>query len=407
MAKFNLNVLVPCLILSSVGSKLQLEELTYLWPLLVWSAAQVVLGLLVATLLLRALEALLKYRGVRGVGLSKRLVRVLPVIATVQNSICFPLPLMQTVCKGVGAELGNCFDDVVLYMFVYSIVWQVFLWTVVYALLQAVAQSPSEHLPALQSPLNMPVSFIGRRASSELLAIEGVTIDQAAEGTVAATVQGLWRALLDKIRLIVNPVLCALAAAVAVAASPTLQSALFVDNDNPLRTLGDALSHTGAVVPVFGAMLLSASLGRAMRAQSQQRDSSDGASSAGLEVVPWWATSVVILVRLLLVPGLGLCADVLLKGIPGGSPFPLNKTMRVLVMLEFASPSATISIVLCHSLGMGDLAESLATMYVPMYAVSLVTVPIWLSTALIDFDDISLACSLAHALGWMQSCGCK
>merc|ERR1712228_698567 len=104
---------------------------------------------------------------------------------------------------------------------------------------------------------------------------------------------------------------------------------------------------------VTGAILISASLGRAMRV-SQDQSNCDDIVEVG-DVVPGWAAFIVYFVRLILVPAMGLGAMAFMERLPGGNPMPLNATMRVVVALELASPAASNSIVLLQRLGLASL----------------------------------------------------
>merc|ERR1712137_183010 len=88
--------------------------------------------------------------------------------------------------------------------------------------------------------------------------------------------------------------------------------------------------------------------------------------------IPRWAGSVTIALRLIVLPALGL---VIMLSIEPIVPSILTPVMRAVVILNWASPAANNAVVLCQRVGLGDLAESLAAMYVPMYLLCLLSVP--------------------------------
>lgn len=94
---------------------------------------------------------------------------------------------------------------------------------------------------------------------------------------------------------------------------------------------------------------------------------------------------LVVACRLILIPALGLVAMIGIEQVFAGEAPLISTPMRAVILLQLASPSANNVIVLCQRLGLANLAEDLATIYVPMYLLCLLTVPAYLSIGLYIF----------------------
>merc|ERR1712159_769497 len=91
---------------------------------------------------------------------------------------------------------------------------------------------------------------------------------------------------------------------------------------------------------------------------------------------PRWAAALAVALRLLILPGVGLLG---MLAVEPFFPYQLSPVMRAVVVLNWASPAANNCVVLCQRMGLGELAECLAAMYVPMYLLCLITVPSYMS----------------------------
>lgn len=426
LAKLNMNFLMPCMILGNIGRRLQMDKIDELWPLLTWSCMQLLLGLVIATAVYRLVEACsAKWCGERSLQpLSNTMMKVLPCVATLQNCVAFGLPIMETMCQAAfaptGIDAGECFDDAVLYIFVYSIAWQIVLWTILYSLFQSAASDLKgysaahavENVAISKVPEPMRVGASSEKVASAALQIAEAVDPEAQDSTASSTdlqhvhveFQGFadpassaWRrrcshcgscgrccrSLFRCSANLVNPALVGLFVSVLVAAVPPLQVALF-DGQGPLRSMGDAIQKLGNVVPVLATLLVSASLGRALRAMRDKQKNGDEKELAEQDPhsVPRWAGLLLIFLRLLFLPVLGLAVMLLVEPLFAGLIPPI---MRAVIVLNWASPAANNSVVLCQRMGLGSLAESLAAMYVPMYVLCLFTVPTYVSVGMYFF----------------------
>merc|ERR1739844_462059 len=110
---------------------------------------------------------------------------------------------------------------------------------------------------------------------------------------------------------------------------------------------------------------MASTLGRSVFAP--KADENGRPLAANADRVPRWAMTLTIVIKLLLLPAVGMAAMIGLESLPGGSPLPLNSTMRAVVVLNLASPAASTVIVILQNLKLGSLAEGVVSIYVPMY----------------------------------------
>lgn len=263
-----------------------------------------------------------------------------------------------------------------MYLFVHNIVWQITLWSVVYVLLQRVGRS-SGMTPDLRSPLFSPIApaDLCQDVPCEHMARTiSVTSECLLEPVDVRGRHNCWHTCTDVVKPMANLAMLSLAFSFVLASVPSLQSVLFVDISGPFAAVGGAIDNFGAIAPVVGCILLSASLGRSIKMSMEQRTAK---ATVNPDAVPLWAAIATITIRLFIVPLICLVSMHWFTRF-----FPLNKTMRMVLGLEFASPSASTTIVICQQLGMVNLADSLAGLYVPMMLLCLLTVPPSLSVAL-------------------------
>lgn len=474
-AKLNMNMLLPCLIIGNVGRRLDSGMLAELWPLLTWSAAQCLLGLVTASAIFRFSDMVLSWcrrKSKNHQSLSKTMGAVAPCVSTMQNCVGFGLPMVETLCQsGVaapGKAADECFEEASLYLFTYMLAWQIFLWTVVYGLFGSVVEkSGSYSLPPQAEKIRTSAGQVeqpleegeiigkGQRASDELRIATGedslalstmavdLTIDEilgdredaripSGDGSVATGAMDVDLTLQEKevdgtrkyqawrcfgcschrrcccrvracscsvVRrcciackrgfcMVINPALVSLAIAISIASWPWAKRFLFIDNGFG-RPFGEAVQKLGNVVPIVATTVMSASLGRAVRAMcgSVQNDADKGTRG-----IPRWAGVVLIANRLMFIPALGLAVMLVMEWTLGGTSKPLlNNTMRTVILLQLASPAANNCIVLCQRFNLSKLAEDLATVYAPMYLICLLTVPAYLSIGLYIFNSPFLA----------------
>lgn len=362
LAQLNVNLAIPALILSNVGAKLRLEEIGYLSPLLAFSTFQLTLGLIAAFLVFRMVGSCCPTKA----RLSPAHSRVLPVVAAVQNCVGFTLPVAQSACKSrlTALEPDACFQQTVIEIFVYNVVWQLTVWTLVYGILKRVAATAPENLPEARQVLLADAVGVEEGSGKMLKSPQLGRCE-----LVCASCSGF--AAMAK--PIVNPALCSLALSMVIVAIPSLQRAMFEREVGIFSCVANAIETFGSIVPVIAALLLSASLGRSIRSS---RDRAAGERTE-LVAVPTWAVITVIVIRLVVVPFAGLVALFVFN-----EGFPVDGTMRLVIGLQLGSPGATVTIVMCQQLGMISLADSLAGLYVPMLLFCFFTVPVWLSAAL-------------------------
>jgi predicted permease len=185
---------------------------------------------------------------------------------------------------------------------------------------------------------------------------------------------------------VLNPALIALAIAVSISMWPQAKAFLFTGTSFG-RPFGDAFQKLGASTPVVATIVMSASLGRAVRAMCKSASTeSDGTSVIRRQsMIPRWATALLVATRLVVLPCIGLAAMYLIERCFAGTMPTLSPAMRAVVLLELSSPAANNCVVLCQKLDLPNLAEDVAAAYVPMYLLCLITVPAYLSIGLYIF----------------------
>jgi len=187
--------------------------------------------------------------------------------------------------------------------------------------------------------------------------------------------------------IVINPALVSLAIAALIAAWPWAKRVLFIEHGFG-RPFGEAVQKLGNATPIVATVVMSASLGRAVRAMC---GAVENASDKSMRAMPKWAGVVLIANRLMFVPVLGLAVMLLMEWTLASSSKPLlSITMRTVILLELASPAANNCIVLCQRFGLAKLAEDLAAAYAPMYLICLLTVPAYLSIGLYIFSNVPL-----------------
>lgn len=420
LARFMVTFMSPCLILSSLGTRLRRELVWQLVPLLFWSGLQVLAGQLVAALLLRASGDWAK-----GKGRSETLARLLELAVSFQNVGSFNLILMQTLCDTPGLfpeHAAHCYQDSILLVFGYTICWDVALWTYGYSTLLAMGRHGSDEKKSASSQELFLALSAKREATQERQEDVGDE-ERRPRSRPLRLLSCLLRRraeLLHTLEHCFNPVLVALMLSFVVGVTPPLQGALF-GQGGCLRPLGEALKRIGQPVPMLGLQILGGTLGCAVR----EMWSSGRKEEKVLDLTTSQLRSWVLMTmsgKLLLLPALGFLAFLSLSGLQHvqanhmdnvdqvgqlqgaqgllrGQPdalqqwsamstllWPQDRLLRTLVLAQWSAPSCLNLIVLGHRVGLEESClQSLAILYIAMYFSTTLTSTVWLTAGLSIF----------------------
>mmetsp|Transcript_85316 Transcript_85316/g.217395 ORF Transcript_85316/g.217395 Transcript_85316/m.217395 type:complete len:435 (-) Transcript_85316:83-1387(-) len=391
LARFKMDCLTPCLIFATFGSRLTLERLGRVWPLVVWSCVQLCTGVVVSAFLARA-NASAEWARPGSVVLP----RLLELAVCFQNIGAFSLPMLQTLCQadGIfgGRDAQSCFEDGALMVFGYHVPWDLAMWTQGYSCLQALAalQKPSEGALAsvqvaalLPDPRGLPAQRRPTKFPRHLL--QRLTLQ----------VQACGRAR--------NPIFAAMTLGMLVGLMPPLRQ-LFFGAGAPLEPVGAGLKRVGGIVPVLALQMLSGTLGCAsrqlLRLEPSKSPKASPAGAAGPMVQPAalasWVAAILV-GKLVLMPALGFAAFAALarlrRGAGGGlamgpsdALWPDDRLLRTVVILQWSAPSCLSLISLCYRVSLGEsVTQAVAALYLVMYAAIIVTTTFWVSAGLMLF----------------------
>lgn len=412
LSRFLLGFLTPALMFHTLATRLTLSMLGKLWPLVLWSCAQMATGLALASLLSRVLGAAAPGRGGSSV-----LPLLLQLAVCFQNIGAFNFPLLQTLCGTPGLFEGGsqqCFDDGVLMIFIYKIPWDAVLWTWGYSKLMALGSKQPK-------PAAVAQAAEGKHGATALAA-GAVAPKEAfkappAEGTAGedeASAQSLpgWMSAIARRVASVNPIIVAMLLGVPIGLSPTLRSLMF-GPAAPLGPLGDALKGISTPVAGMGLQILSGTLGCASRefwmaaASAKEKEL---ARPAGQRV--WLA--VVVVGKLIILPAVGFLLFVQLSKLQACSSgdqvvcpiiatagqsevqkpasvvlwalehlWPADRLFRTVLVMEWSAPSFLNLVVICHRAALDKaVIQSVAMLYLVMYGATILTTTGWVGVGL-------------------------
>jgi len=408
LAWFKVTFLAPSLIISSLGARLSIERLLRVLPLSFWSCTQLGTGFVVSRMMARLCRSTTwaPQKSVQDVAL----LRLLQVAIVFQNIGAYNIPLLRSMCSTSGLfpeHSEHCFDDGILMIFGYHLPFDLAMWTVGYASVQAIknAEKDSDCSDAENSAEELPVKQLEARL----------------EGSV----------IINTVKSCLNPVVTAMFLGMVIGLTPMLHS-MFFTREGAFRVVGESLKRLGEAVPVISLQILTATLGGAtrkffeiLRMQKKVHDESRPVSAGAEHGVShgWWMAAV-ILGKLVLLPACGFAIFMALgrvqqsiqqpplaleskvqtslqsgSAIPGDSMpstyfpsalgeflWPNDKLFRAVVVMQWSAPSCLTLIVLCHRVGLDqNTVQAVAGLYLIMYALAATATTFWVTIGLAIF----------------------
>ena len=342
LARLANDVFMPCWTMATIGAQVDLAQLRKDWAIVILGFLTVFLGFAIADL------TALFFRP------TQSMIPAMRVSIAQVNALAVPLVLLGSLCESrrvndaFDEDSGDCKDDAAGKLNVFMVAWHATFWSYGFATLEATAKEAESTTKALA---------ILRRT--------------AVQPNVVALFVGLFLALTP------------------------LGTALFRNKrPTPLRPVGAALQVLGSPMLATVVLIMAAALvhGRIRTTRKQIQDgvtedrttelvvhSVSDADQAAEEKVDerrqppddrrlatllWF-----VLARLFFVPLIGYGLAFALRR----RSFGLSKLARLVVLVEFAAPSAQTILTVLYALGLGRVAEGLAPFYFVQYLVSILT----------------------------------
>lgn len=154
-----------------------------------------------------------------------------------------------------------------------------------------------------------------------------------------------------------------------------LRNLLFGDGSY-LRPIGSMWETLGEPVVACSMLVSAGSLVQASLLAESKADSDNTEKEATVTMPSKASASLFVCTRLLLLPAVGV---LLLKLANDWCPWllPSSFILKLVIVLQMASPSANFNLVALQVLGLSSDAAQLAKIYVPMYLFAVLSVTIW------------------------------
>jgi len=422
LSRFQLAFLTPALIVSTLGARFSYERMEIVWPLMIWSCLQLGVAFGVASTVL----VISRYTRCEWQG-SKSLVAILQVAICFQNIGAFNIPLLQTLCsvKGLFPTHGeHCFEDGIVMILGYHVPWDLAFWTWGYIKLSTLKDSCTKGGRAKYvEPLPENSQHVQKSdMDSESLEIHQLPLSEKTGCSEVEELKSLVAVLPPYVKLIVkkvllllqrashffNPLFAALLIGIVVGLTPTLRSSLFGKTSH-LSPVGDALKRVGAVAPIMVTQILTGTLG--ITAKQMLGFTNEGLFNSSRCTFPLTWLLAVVSGKLILVPLASSAIFELICNIQKQSQlpslpharanlapttgtevfiswlvnalWPADSLFRAVIVMQFSAPSCINIIVLCHRVGLQEgIVRAVSMLYLTMYAVTMFTSTMWVSSGL-------------------------
>ncbi|CEM37207.1 unnamed protein product [Vitrella brassicaformis CCMP3155] len=389
LSRIALYVFLPCLCFCSIGSRLTLDDMATLWPLIMWSFLQTVIGWVTSQVLCWLLRDVIDRPSLskeerRAVGPSL-IYSLLPLAVTWQNSGVFPLVMMEAICEqyptahfsqhthphyttDAGEDVimedpvTSCFDDAAMFVFVYGVGWGISFWSVGYSKLKSARDQ------------------VLRREPSK------------------TRIEAAMRVAED----LFNPAIIALLVGILVGCLPAVQSFIFQTNGGFVSSFTKTAHVLGQPTVAVMTMLMAASLAHNVRSMQEAAtgdktgESLANAPLAGSkdiiaaddigepEAPNWRMVTLAVMLKLCIQPLIGIllmCGAERYFG-PSSVFLPNKPLVKVVILVEFAAPSAQTLVLAAQRLSMSRLAGNLTYIYTWMYIFSFLFATVFCSVAI-------------------------
>ncbi|CAM9804956.1 unnamed protein product [Ectocarpus sp. 12 AP-2014] len=182
--------------------------------------------------------------------------------------------------------------------------------------------------------------------------------------------------------LLVSPVIVAVVAGIVICTIEPLQDMLFHNPQALLRPLGGAIQAVGVPTVTVSSLVMAGSL----VAFSAVADGAASPAGGDEAAVPIWRRPrfvtgfLLVFLRLVAIPAAFFGIFWVAK--TNSSVMGENRLMHLILLVEFAMPTATIMIPLLHQIRLPRTAGYISRLLVWQYAASSVTVSFWTACAI-------------------------
>ncbi|CAM9997923.1 unnamed protein product [Ectocarpus sp. 6 AP-2014] len=400
--------------ISSLGATLNPEALINSWQLVVSGSFTVALSGTVAWVVGRVF-----FRRPE----DRRAFRPAGLAITFANSAGFPLLLMNALCEqdyvrsDYNDDAVECFTQATGMIFIYAIVWQMFFfgWGF-YALghddtlersltgQPTRTQTPStKKRAAARATSSTPSARQEHGGISRISAAGSVVIDiepctgeeNSGEGTTNAGGTGgggdvsegdRWAGFKERVsRVLVSPNIISVTIGVVIAMIAPLQEMLFDNPRSILRPLGAAVQTVGTPEVAVSTLVMAGSLAQVPTVAAASAAATQGGQTVDDDAVRRrrrfriMAGFLHVVCRLIVVPAIGFTVFWVTR--TRSSVMGENRLMHLLLLIEFAMPSAAFVIVSLNQLRMPATAGFMARLYLWQYGASMLTITAWTALA--------------------------
>ncbi|CAB1097057.1 unnamed protein product [Ectocarpus sp. CCAP 1310/34] len=402
---------LPSLMISSLGATLNPEALKNSWQLVVAGSFTVALSGTVAWVVGRVF-----FRRPE----DRRAFRPAGLAITFANSAGFPLLLMNALCEqdyvrsDYNDDALECFTQATGMIFIYVVVWQMYFfgWGF-YALghddtlersltgQQTRTRTPSTKTRAAARATSSTSSArqehggVGRINAAEavVIDIEPCTGEESSsEGTTNAggtedggdvSEGGPWAGFKERVsRVLVSPNIISVTIGVVIAMIAPLQEMLFDNSRSILRPLGAALQTVGTPEVAVSTLVMAGSLAQVPTVAAASTQGGQGDDDGTLRRKRRFriiAGFLHVVCRLIVVPAIGFTLFWVAR--TQSSVMGENRLMHLILLIEFAMPSAAFVIVSLNQLRMPATAGFMARLYLWQYGASMLTITAWTALA--------------------------
>ena len=419
MGFMTVNLALPCLCISSIGSTLHGKELSVVWDLLLWSFANIAGGGSIALAVSRSF-----------LHLKSEAEAAFCMAGAFGNSLSLPILMMVTLCRQDVvlkhfSDAEQCTTISYAYLMTYVIVFQMCLYGIASPLLQrTVKRANEERSTTMRHPfeLVLPTELIKAPRKVDIQDCEsGGSIEMVRSsigpgtlpcGSTDSEDDGVLKEatmvadnrsteisrgpdveksgdqghpeetiLVSILRSFRTPPIAGPVVGIAIGLCRPLSNALFRGN-SLLAAAGTAMMTLGDIGVGLSVLIMAAAL--VYSPSSPKKNDSELGSIAAPERIPFTTSAVVALciIRLVLLPAAGIfvCSLALRAGVFERSPE--GGLRALLIMIEWGTPSAQMVIVAMTTLQFHELAQQMAKAYLILYPLSIITLTAWTSLAL-------------------------
>ena len=258
LSKLSNNVFVPCLILTSLGSGVNLDLLSRIGVLVLFCAIINLISFFFAHTLGWWLHGRCK----------DDMYIALAVAIGSPNAISLPIMVLQTMCENdtinldYGSNAKQCYTEGTSMLFVYSIGWHLMFWSYGFPILKSLKEKQLlAGTTGESSPSSAPITLLP--VSDPTLLRDDDTTNSNNSTSNSSTLSLCKPKVLQAMKwfqsVLLTPAMMAIIGGVTISLIPPLQLMLFEDI-SVFRPLGSAITTLGEPVVATSCLIMSASL---------------------------------------------------------------------------------------------------------------------------------------------------